>query len=82
MLEKFASRKFLMALLSVVTGILVMFGIEDSIVQLVSSVGLIVIPTIIYIITEGKIDAEGVKKIIDTVEDVIDVIDPDEEVEK
>jgi hypothetical protein len=78
MLEKFKSRKFLMALLSVVVGILTMFGIADGTVEVVSSIGLIVIPVVIYIVTEGKIDAAAVKKIIDAADDITDIVDGEE----
>lgn len=59
-MEKFLSRKFLMALLSVVAGILTMFNVEDSIVQLITSIGLIIVPTLVYIGVEGKIDYERI----------------------
>ncbi len=78
MLAKFKSRKFLMALLSVILGVLTMVGVEDGIVQQVSSVAMIIIPTIVYIAVEGKIDSEGVKKVVDTIQDVVEEIIPDE----
>lgn len=77
MLAKFKSRKFLMALLSVILGVLTMIGLDESIIQQVSSVAMIVIPTIVYIAVEGKIDSEGVKKIVDTVQNVVEEIIPD-----
>lgn len=79
MLEKFKSRKFLMALLSVILGVLTMFGLDEGIIQQVSSVAMILIPTIVYIAVEGVIDAAGVKKIVDTVKDIVDEIIPDEQ---
>lgn len=81
MSEKFKnlfSRKFLMAMLSVVVGILTMFGVADGTVEVVSSIGLILIPTIIYIVTEGKIDAIAVKLITETVNEIVDVIEEEE----
>lgn len=59
-MEKFLSRKFLMALLSVVVGVLTMINADDSLIQLISSLSLIVIPTLVYIGVEGKIDFERV----------------------
>lgn len=78
MLAKLKSRKFLMAFLSTVIGVLTMFGIDDTTVQMVSSIGLIVIPSITYIITEGCLDAAAIKKITSTIEEVVDVIKPDD----
>jgi multisubunit Na+/H+ antiporter MnhC subunit len=62
MIEKLKSRKFLMALISVIAGICTMLGASDEIIKLVSSLGLIVVPVIVYIATEGKIDAAAVEK--------------------
>lgn len=59
-MSKYLSRKFLMALLSVVAGLLTMFNVEDSIVQLITSIGLIIVPTLVYIGVEGKIDYERI----------------------
>jgi len=63
MKEKLTSRKFWVAVISIIVGILGVFGADDSLIQLVSSIGLILIPAIIYIITEGKIDAVALRTI-------------------
>lgn len=63
MKEKLTSRKFWVAVISIIVGILSVFGADDSLIQLVSSIGLILIPAIIYIITEGKIDAAALRTI-------------------
>lgn len=81
MLEKFKSRKFLMALLSVVLGVLGLFGVADGTIEMTSSIGLILIPTIVYIVTEGKIDAAAVGKIVDSADEILDIITGEEEEE-
>lgn len=63
MKEKLTSRKFWVAVISIIVGILGVFGADDSLIQLVSSIGLILIPAIIYIIIEGKIDAAALRTI-------------------
>lgn len=63
MKEKLTSRKFWIAVISIIVGILGVFGADDSLIQLVSSIGLILIPAIIYIIIEGKIDAAALRTI-------------------
>lgn len=78
MLNKLKSRKFLMTLLSVVVGVLSMFGVAEGTVEMVSSIGMVVIPSIIYVITEGKIDAANIKKITETIDKVVDVLDGEE----
>lgn len=74
MLAKFKSRKFLMALVSVIVGVLGMAGVADGTIEVVSSIALILIPVVTYIVTEGKIDAAAVGKILDAAEKVIDTI--------
>ena len=76
MLQKFTSRKFLLALLGVITAILVLFGVDEDIVGKVSAIGVAIIPIIVYIGVEGAID---IKRIMETGLEVIDILDgPDE----
>lgn len=74
MLEKFKSRKFLMAALSVIVGIMGMFGVADNTIEMVSSIALILIPIITYIVTEGKIDAAAVNQVVSSIDDIIDIL--------
>ena len=73
-MEKFKSRKFLLTLLSVVLGVCTLFGVDEGVISLISGVGMIVIPTVIYIFTEGKIDAASVGMIIDTADQIFDFV--------
>jgi hypothetical protein len=59
-MHKFLSRKFLMALLSVIIGVLTMLNVEDGLIQIISSIGLIIVPTLVYIGVEGTIDIKRV----------------------
>ncbi|GEM_PF-1002654 len=63
MLSKLTSRKFWVAIVSIIVGVLGVLGADDSLIQMVSSVGLILIPAIVYIITEGRIDAAALNQI-------------------
>lgn len=64
-LKKLTSRKFLMAVVCVVVGIAMTFGIEGSeIVEIVSTIGGIVTAlggAVSYIHAEAKVDAAAVK---------------------
>lgn len=62
-LKKLISRKFLLALIVVITGILSAVGLADNTIEYVASILTALIPAIIYVITEGKIDAAAVNKI-------------------
>lgn len=77
MMQKLKSRKFWVAIISIIVGILGVFGASDNVIQLVSSAGLILIPGIVYIVTEGKIDASAVSSVdvaelVETVKEYID----------
>lgn len=74
MLEKFKSRKFLMALLSVIVGLMGMFGVADNTIEMVSSIALVLMPIITYIITEGKIDAAAVNQALSVIDDITDIL--------
>ena len=65
-LKKLTSRKFIMAVVSVVIGVAMVFGIEGSeIVEIVSTIGGIVTAlggAVVYINAEAKVDAAAVKE--------------------
>lgn len=63
-----------MALVSVIVGIMGMFGVADGTIEMVSSSALILIPIIVYIVTEGKIDAAAVDQVVDAVDDITDIL--------
>lgn len=74
--QKLTSRKFWMALITLVSGILGMIGADDNVVQIIASGALTLVPTIIYIITEGRIDAASVGNAVTTIGNTItDVAD-------
>jgi hypothetical protein len=79
--KKLGSRKFLMALISVISGIMSMMNCGDSLIQFVCSLILIVVPVIAYIVTEGVLDytsiglaldqvIEALQKYIDSIKEV------------
>lgn len=62
MKSKFLSRKFLVTVISAVAGIVVAIIGHDELVQSVAACAMIVIPSIAYTITEGRLDAENIRK--------------------
>lgn len=72
--SKLTSRKFWITLVSVIAGVAQLLGADGNIVSTVSGALLAAIPAVIYVITEGKIDAEGVKKLASSLSDSLDVI--------
>ena len=80
--EKLTSRKFWVTLIGVACGIACLFGADSTSVELISGALLTLVPTVVYVITEGKIDAQGAKKIASSVSDALDVLSGDVNEEK
>ena len=49
-----------MSLISVVAGIAGMFNVSDGVISLITGILMVVLPTVIYVITEGTIDKANV----------------------
>ena len=77
-LKKLTSRKFLAALAGLVTGLAMVFGLEESVMTTVSGAVVAVASLITYIVTEGRIDAEAVGDAAEKVQDAIDAVKGEE----
>ena len=77
MKKKRISRKFLLALITVIAGVVGMLGDPDNVVEAVTAALTALIPTVIYIITEGRIDAAAAGKMADAVSDIAEGADQD-----
>ena len=79
-LEKLTSRKFIVTVITAITGIITMIIGENEVVQLIAGAAMTIIPTIVYCITEGVIDSRSVKTIADTTIDVAEKLGANEKV--
>lgn len=79
-LEKLTSRKFIVTVITAITGIITMIIGENEVVQLIAGAAMTIIPTIVYCITEGVIDSRSVKTIADTTMDVAEKLGANEKV--
>jgi phage shock protein PspC (stress-responsive transcriptional regulator) len=73
--RKLSSRKLWAAVAGIVTGLAMVFGLDESVITSVAGAVVSVASVITYIITEGRIDAESVKTAIEDVEEVFEVIE-------
>ena len=81
-MKKLTSRKFLTCVAGVVLGVCMVFGLDESAVNTIAGAVTSVASVIIYIYSEGKIDAAAVDMIVEVVEEVetaVDVVDKIEE---
>lgn len=86
--NKFASRKFILALVGVLTGILGIIGFNDNIIAVVAFVIIEILSIVTYCYIEGKVDAAAVgatasllevfKDLLDQLRGGEDVVIPDE----
>ena len=67
-LQKLSSRKFLTAVLGIVTGLSVIFGADGGTAETIAGAVVTLISSMTYIITEGAVDAKN-KKPAETVEE-------------
>lgn len=81
-LSKLKSRKFLSCVAGIVLGICMIFGLDTGAVNTIAGAVTSLASVIIYIYTEGKIDAAAVDKIketVDKIEDATEIVDKIEE---
>jgi phage shock protein PspC (stress-responsive transcriptional regulator) len=72
--SKITSRKFLAAVVGVLTGLAMVFGLDQDIITTVSGAVVALASVIVYIATEGKIDAAAVGEAAKKVEDARDAL--------
>lgn len=60
--RKLSSRKLWAALVGVVSGLAMAFGLDENIVSSVAGAVVSLASVVTYIMTEGKVDAAGVRK--------------------
>ena len=69
--EKLTSRKFWISFIAVVSGVAQLFGADDTVTTLIGA-ALMLIPSVIYVITEGKLDAAKLSDVISSIKDTLD----------
>lgn len=79
-LEKLTSRKFIVTAITAIAGIITLIIGENEVVQIVAGALMTVIPTIVYCIMEGTIDAKSVKTITDATADAAEKLGANEKV--
>lgn len=74
-LIKLSSRKLWMAIAGLATGVAMVLGVDGSDITNVAGAVTALVSVVTYIVTEGKIDAEGVKNAIIEVDEAIDALE-------
>jgi len=67
--RKLSSRKLWAAAAGVVTGLAMVFGLDENTISTVAGAVVSVASVVAYIMAEGKVDAESVKKAVEGIRD-------------
>lgn len=73
-IQKLTSRKLWMAIAGVATGVAMALGVNSTEITSVAGGAVAVISCVIYVITEGKVDAERVKNAITGAQEAVDTV--------
>jgi phage shock protein PspC (stress-responsive transcriptional regulator) len=79
---KFKSRKFLSCVAGVVLGVCMIFGLDEGAVNTIAGAITSIGSIIMYIYTEGKIDAAAVSGVQETVQQVKGAVEAVENIEE
>lgn len=72
--RKLSSRKLWAAAAGIVAGIAMVFGLDENTISTVAGAVVSVASVVAYIMAEGKVDAEGVKKAVEGVQDAVGAV--------
>lgn len=73
--RKLSSRKLWAAAAGIVTGLAMVFGLDENTISTVAGAVVSVASVVAYIMAEGKVDAESVKNAVEGVQDAVDTLD-------
>ena len=75
--RKLSSRKLWAAIAGIVTGLAIVFGLDENTVSTVAGAVVSVASVVAYILAEGKVDAESVKNAAQSVQDAVGTVQDD-----
>ena len=75
--RKFSSRKLWAAVAGIVTGLAMVFGLDESTISTAAGAVVSAASMVAYIMAEGKVDAESVKKSAEGVQNAVGTVQND-----
>jgi len=73
-IKKITSRKFILALAGIFTGIAMAMGVDASDVTTVAGAVTALVSAVAYIVVEGKVDAAAVKTAVEKTQDAVEAV--------
>lgn len=65
LVKKLTSRKFIIAAITAIAGLITLFVGDNEVVQIIAGAAMTIVPTVVYCIMEGVVDAASVKTVAD-----------------
>lgn len=75
LLRKLTSRKLWAAMAGLAAGLAMAFGLDEAAVSAVAGAVVAASSVAAYIVTEGRLDAEGIKKAVESVQEAVDAVE-------
>ena len=77
-IQKLTSRKFIVTAITAITGIITLVIGESEVVQTIAGAAMTLIPTVVYCLTEGVIDAKSIKTITESTVEIAEALGADD----
>ncbi len=78
LIRKLTSRKFIVAVITMIVGIITVFIGDNEVVSVIAGAAMTIIPTVVYCIMEGVVDAKSVETITNATVDAAEKLGADE----
>ncbi len=72
--RKLSSRKLWAAVAGIVTGLAMVFGLDEGTISNVAGAVVSAASVVAYVITEGRVDAEGVRNAAESVQGAVEAV--------
>ena len=73
--RKLTSRKLWAALAGLSAGLAMAFGLDEAVISTVAGAVVAVASVATYSVTEGRLDAEGIKKAVESVQEAVEAVE-------
>lgn len=79
LIKKLTSRKFIVTVITALSGIITLIIGENETVQIIAGAAMTIVPTIVYCLMEGTIDAKSIKTITEVAADTAEKMGADKQ---
>ena len=77
-IKKLTSRKFITTVITAIAGIATLILGENEVIQIIAGAAMTIVPTVVYCIMEGVIDAKSIKTITNATVDAAEKLGVDD----